>query len=96
MMACNMCLNASVDSELDSFNDLSYTGIGSCENGYRLMIRSGDGKPTEIEVEQFSPQDREWHLIGFYRPQYCPNCGRRLIENEKYARKFALRKAKNR
>ena len=79
--ACHMCLSADIDPELTSSNDLSYVGVGSCENGYRLMLKSGAGKPTEIEVEQFSQQDREWHLIGFYRPQYCPNCGRKLINN---------------
>lgn len=79
---CKMCVNASVDGELNHDNDLSYIGIGSCEKGLRLLFKTGDGKPTEILVERWDDK-HGWQTVGFYRPAYCPNCGRPLVENLK-------------
>lgn len=81
-MSCKMCLNAHVDPELTNDNDLSCFTIGKCTDSYRLMFRSGDGRPTGILFEEWN-RDRGWHTLGFYWPNFCPNCGRRLTENEK-------------
>lgn len=79
--ACCMCVNAHTDPELSSDNDLSYFGIGHCDGKHRLLLRSGDNRPTEILVEEWGEHSR-WSTIGYYRPAYCPNCGRKLKENE--------------
>lgn len=78
--ACRMCFNAHTDPELNSDNDLSYIGIGECEKGFRMLLRSGDGRPTAILVEKWF-DGTGWMTIGYYQPQYCPNCGRELKEN---------------
>ena len=78
---CYMCLNARVDPELTDNNDLSYHGIGDCERNWRLMIRSGGGRPVEIQVEAWL--GNRWVLIGAYQPKFCPNCGRKLTEYQK-------------
>ncbi len=80
MTACRMCGNASTDPELRSDNDLCYIGVGTFDKNRRMLFRTGDGRPTELLVEEW--QVDQWRLIGYYRPLYCPNCGRRLIENE--------------
>lgn len=41
-MSCKMCLNAHVDPELTSDNDLSYSTIGECTDSY---IPSGPTSP---------------------------------------------------
>jgi len=80
LKACDMCNNAYTDSELHSDNDLSYTGIGECAKGYRILLRSGDGRPTEIIFEKWDERTG-WSIIGCYQPKFCPNCGRELKEN---------------
>lgn len=79
---CRMCVNAATEEELTPDDDLSYIGIGECEDGLRMMFRTGDGKPTEILVERFH-EKHGWQTVGLYRPAYCPNCGRLLVENLK-------------
>lgn len=81
--ACYMCDNARTNPELDSDNDLSYVCVGECISSYRMFIRSGDGKSTVILIDKWS-EERGWFTIpvGVYKPQYCPNCGRRLKEND--------------
>jgi len=81
MSACDMCYNAHVDSELTSDNDFSAHIIGECAEGYRILLKSGWVRPTAITFEKW--EESGWMTIGFYRPRYCPNCGRRLFENEK-------------
>lgn len=77
---CEMCQNACVDEDLYHDNDFSSFVIGSCENGLRMMLSTGNGQPTEITVERWYDK-HGWHIVGYYRPAYCPNCGRFLIEN---------------
>lgn len=74
---CYMCLNARVDDELTDENDLSYCSVAS-NNNYRLMIRSGAGKPVAILAETYIRD--EWRTVCLYNPKFCPNCGRELIE----------------
>ena len=80
--ACRMCYNARIDGVLTDENDYSACSIGKITKGYRLMLVSGMGKPLRIEVEKWD--DRiGWHKIGEYEPNYCPNCGRKIIEYNK-------------
>ena len=81
MNACYMCDNAYTNPELDSDHDLSYISIGKCIRGYRMFMRAGDGRSTTILIEKWI-EGTGWCAIGDYQPQYCPNCGRRLKEND--------------
>lgn len=76
---CFLCDNAKVNTEITSENDLSYHVLGSVYRGYRLLFRSGNNKPTAILIEGI--EDAGWVTIGEYVPKYCPNCGRKLLEN---------------
>lgn len=78
---CHTCCNAVVEPELTSDNDLSYIGAGETEKGYGLYIRSGDGKPTVLVVSKSDESLGRNVDIGIYKMNYCPECGRRLIEN---------------
>lgn len=80
---CHMCLNALVDDELTHSNDLSYHGIGrSYCSEHRLLFAAGDREPPRILVEERSPRGT-WETIGVYRPRFCPNCGREIVEYPK-------------
>ena len=37
---------------------------------------------ARIEVEKWDDKIG-WHKIGEYEPNYCPNCGRKIIEYNK-------------
>ena len=80
---CHMCDNAFVNPELSKDDDLSYVTVGFCTRGHRMMIRSGAGKTTQIIAEEYDAEMKAWKYLGFYRPNYCPNCGRELVENRK-------------
>ena len=80
MKVCYLCDNAFTNEELDSDNDLSYFSIGEWSDNYRILFRSGAGRPTAILVETHSKQIG-WSAICEYIPRYCPNCGRLLKEN---------------
>ena len=83
MEACYMCNSAFVDDNLTNSNDLSYYSIGKSYDNHRMFIRSGAGKPVTVLVEQLDESTSSWVLVGYYKPSYCPNCGRELIENNK-------------
>lgn len=82
LIPCGMCDNAFVNPELRNDNDLSYYTLGKCMANMRIMIRSGAGKSTQIIVERYDSESG-WYLAGSYRPRFCPNCGRELVENRK-------------
>lgn len=86
-IACWFCDSAYTNPELERDSDLSYTSIGECGSGYRLLFRSGDSRPAEILVEQWN-EKTGWCSIGYYLPRYCPNCGRELKENDVAIQKF--------
>lgn len=78
---CRFCLNAFVDKTLTPDNDLSYLSIGFCERGRSMCIRSGDGRPTLILVsEAVNGINVD---VAVYKPKFCPECGRELLENKK-------------
>ena len=79
---CHMCDSAFVNEELTRHDDLSYVGLGNFFLGYRAMLRSGDSKPVEIIAERWNGQT--WEEVGRYRPKFCPNCGRELVENQQF------------
>lgn len=82
-VGCFMCTNAHTDPELTSNDDLSYITIGNSLPKKRMMFRTGDGRTTQIITEEFNEESGCWQLVGFYRPNFCPHCGRELIENRK-------------
>lgn len=86
---CGFCINATVTDDLTPDNDLSYMTIGVADPDKRIMFKSGDRDGTYINVEQI--KDGEWRTIANYIPKYCPNCGRKLIENEKILERIKRR-----
>ena len=78
---CKYCCNATVKPELDSDNDLSYFTIGSTVRKHNMYIRSGNNLPTGIIVTEWDDKKQENVDIGTYVMKYCPECGRKLIEN---------------
>lgn len=80
---CKFCRNASVDPELSIFDDFNYFSVGEEHEGFGLSIRTGGNKPT---VLVFGKYDDSYPIdIGknefIYKMNYCPECGRKLIEN---------------
>lgn len=78
---CHTCCNSAVEPELTPENDLSYIGVGESKNGYGLYIRSGNGKPTALVVSKLEENLESNVDIGLYKMKFCPECGRRLVEN---------------
>lgn len=75
---CRYCLTSAVCDELTDDNDLSYTPLG-CHNTSTLYICSGGGRGVYLIFES---TDRK--SGGIYRPKFCPECGRRITENERF------------
>lgn len=82
MKSCYMCTNAYTDPRLTHDNDLSYFQIGDCAKNIRTLFASGNQRPTQIIIEQWNKTQHYWDLIGTYTPKFCPNCGRKLLENK--------------
>lgn len=80
---CRYCFNSVVDGNISPYNDLSYCGVGDTEDGYWICIRSGDGLPTAILFSKWDERIKRNIDVGIYEMKYCPECGRKLIENEK-------------
>jgi len=80
MSACCLCENAYTNPELTSDIDLAFSTIGECELGFRILFKTGCAKPTVINFEVLIAD--EMHVVGYYCPRFCPNCGRKLVENE--------------
>lgn len=81
MKYCKFCCNAVVEPELTPDNDLNYHTIGETENGFNMYFRSGGSRPTVIEVSQWNQQRKQNFDICVYKMNFCPECGRKLIEN---------------
>lgn len=82
---CPLCDNARVNGELTDENDLHYRTVGVSEDGFRVMVGVGGGRPMRILFEQrrrVHPNRNEeaWMTVGIYEPKFCPNCGRELWE----------------
>lgn len=82
---CYICDNARINDELTDSNDFHYHTVGDSEDGFRVMIGSGAGRPLRILFEQRrrvhpSRNEEVWMTVGIYEPSFCPNCGRELWE----------------
>jgi hypothetical protein len=77
---CYMCNNAKIDEDLTDDTDFSACSIGKCDIGLRMMLCSGAKRPVRIEVEKWY-ETYGWGRVGIYYPNYCPNCGRKIVEN---------------
>ena len=74
---CNCCLDKEVLIELTG-KDLGYVDIATkCQEDYRILMRSGDNKPTAIIFEVY--KNKKWNTVGIVYPDYCPICGRKLV-----------------
>lgn len=83
---CKYCKNAFTDKRLDDDNDLSYTSIGHFESGYGVFIRASAAcNPPVAIIVQVHRKDLKRNVdVACYAPQFCPVCGRKIIENEPY------------
>lgn len=75
-VGCDFCLNATWCPELTDDSDLSYCVVGKSVKGFAMYFRSGDRRDTAFVVMNSEGRD-----IASYSPKYCPECGRRLVEN---------------
>lgn len=82
LKCCCFCNNAVVDPRLTPDNDLSYCPVGKVADGYGLLFRSGDDRPTALVLEMWDKRLNRNLDIGLYVMKYCPECGRKLIENK--------------
>lgn len=78
---CRFCLNATINPELTSDTDFSAMSIENVENGYTMYFCTGYGKPTEITVSKWDEKLGCNIGVGRYVMKFCPECGRKLIEN---------------
>ena len=81
-MVCKMCENAHTNPDLRDVDDMRYTCIGDFGDGHRAFFCTGGDVPTVITFEK-TLGGSGCYLFGRYYPKFCPNCGRRLTENEK-------------
>ena len=81
MKYCSYCCNT------DDGNDLRYMYVGKVSDGFSLNIRSGSNQPTALLVFSFNNAIQEMVTEGIYIMKYCPECGRRLFENDKFLNK---------
>ena len=81
--ACCFCKNAEINNNLNWTNDFS-AYVLTVSDGYRILLESGDAQPTVIKVEKWYDEHKQWGGILDYKMKYCPECGRRLTENDKF------------
>jgi hypothetical protein len=79
---CPKCMNAFVEPTLEPDCDFSSRSIGEANPGYRMMLNTGARRKTHISLERWDESHKQWEIEGFYKPKFCPECGRKLIENE--------------
>ena len=77
---CRYCYDHTVDPELTEENDFSSVPVGESNDYFRLSIDTGGKEPPRIEAWAFIPYIGENRRVAVYRPKYCPECGRRLRE----------------
>lgn len=78
-MVCGYCLNAHFCDELTHDDDLSYHGLFLRDSTFRVFFRSGDKRKTGFVFEAW---DGHFYEIGSFYPNFCPFCGRELVENK--------------
>ena len=78
---CNFCCNSTVEPELTSENDFSAISVGNMEKGFHMYLSTGYARPTAIVVSRWNERFKVNEDIGVYKMKYCPECGRKLIEN---------------
>ena len=83
---CPYCKNAFTDLRLEPDNDLSYMPIGRCDNGFGAFICATAlyRPPVKIIVQKYREDIKQNVDIFCYTPTFCPMCGRKIVENEKF------------
>lgn len=83
---CDYCRNAVTCGELTHDNDLSYAHLAyHTDSNTRMFFRTGNNQATVILVEEYTKFG--WKPTMTVIPQYCPFCGRELVENRKHLEK---------
>lgn len=83
---CAYCKNAFTDQRLDKHHDLSYLSVGVSEKGFHSYICSSASykPPVSIVVQEYRDDLRRNVDVVYYTPKYCPVCGRKITENERF------------
>lgn len=86
---CSYCKNAFTDLRLDPDNDFSYKSIGSCDNGFGAFMCATalNRPPVKIIVQKYQKEIKQNVDVFCYTPAFCPMCGRKIVENEKFLKK---------
>ena len=79
---------------LDPDNDLSYMSIGRCDNGFGAFNCSTAlyRPPVKIIVQKYQEEIKQNVDVIYYTPAFCPMCGRKIVENEKFLKEEQERK----
>lgn len=78
---CRFCLENN-HSRISVGRTISSLKEYAPQNQYNITIESGAGKPLRIEVTFWTEYGRIGHEIGIYEPKFCPECGRKLVEQQ--------------
>lgn len=81
-MYCGFCYNRFVDHELDESNDASSIMVGQTAESYSIFIDTGWNFKTRLHLMKWNKEHQQNETIGIYVPKFCPECGRKLFENE--------------
>ena len=100
MKYCDFCLNA-FTCDIEPGYDSSSVCVGIAEEKYHMHFNSASqgNPPVSITVETW--RDDAYYRghkgcnvdIAKYAPKYCPECGRRIKENDEYRK--LLREKRN-
>ena len=78
---CMYCGTA-IDTDYREDFSTSYV-IDDERDGIRMVFRSGRSTPTAIITQRQNEISKQWNPISVYYMKYCPECGRKLTENDK-------------
>lgn len=88
---CDFCLNA-FNSDIEQGFDSCSISVGSVSEGYRMYINSSSCYQAPVHISVDTWREYAYYRghkgcnvdIAIYAPKYCPECGRRIKENDKY------------
>ena len=82
---CSYCHDHVTDPYLTEENDAASQTIGDSEQHLHLFFTTGGRRAPRIEVWQVFPSERfvtENRLVAHYFPKFCPECGRRINQED--------------
>ena len=96
--SCKFCWNfISAGIDEDPLFDGSSIPIGSSDSGYALFLNSSSTYPAFgcVNIDCLCYSSGQGLTVATYVPKYCPECGRKLVENQKYFDLHKKNRSKN-